>query len=270
MTWVIKDWDKNYETADSRRRSRLDWVAIPNKHDGKGFRRLFRLPDAGEIFGGWVLILQVASKCPVRGVLADADGPLTAEDIADKVGCSISMIEKALDAVSHPSIGWIQTLADSAPVHTEPHEAVQAHTISHESTRNGVGPHEILPTVQDKTEQNKNKTEPSNGRSVVERAKPPARPPAGLISISDWPLTAAAVRRGRASPSDPPQYPLADDAFVARVVGACLARLPTGTTLDDQTLADAVATAAAASPRQEKHGLFLTSVPEVIKTWAQQ
>src|SRR5690349_20483359 len=80
VTYAIAQWDKLYENSQSRKVDKLRWVPMPNHHDGKGFRRLMMLPDAVEIYGAWALIVQVASKCPTRGVLLDADGPLLADD----------------------------------------------------------------------------------------------------------------------------------------------------------------------------------------------
>lgn len=107
FVWCIRDWDKHYETAETRKLKRQTWVAVPNKHDGRGFRRLMGMPNGVELFGAWNLILQVASKMPVRGILADEDGPLSAEDIADKVGAPNELIAEALEAVSSERINWI-------------------------------------------------------------------------------------------------------------------------------------------------------------------
>jgi len=107
FTWCIRDWEKHYETAETRKLKRQTWVAVPNKHDGRGFRRLISMPNGVELFGAWNLILQVASKMPVRGVLADEDGPLSADDIADKVGAPSDLIAETLAIVSSERINWI-------------------------------------------------------------------------------------------------------------------------------------------------------------------
>lgn len=113
MAYKIKDWDTHYEKAQVRRCKTMSWVAIPNKHDGKGFRRIAKHPDGVSIFGAWVLIVQVASKMPTRGVLADKDGPLTAEDLADKTGFPEKIFEKALKLLSQPRIGWLESTNDT-------------------------------------------------------------------------------------------------------------------------------------------------------------
>ena len=82
----VRDWDQHFENSRSRDYKKLDWVPLPNKHDGKGYRRLIALENGPALFAAWVLIVQVASKCPQRGVLADEDGPLLFERDSDVEG----------------------------------------------------------------------------------------------------------------------------------------------------------------------------------------
>ncbi len=109
-TYRIKDWDRNFEVSQSRKVAAMNWVAIPNKHDGKSYRRLMKLDRAGDIYTAWMLIVQVASKCPTRGVLADSDGPLTAEDLELKTGFSAECFELAFEALQTPGIAWVEAV----------------------------------------------------------------------------------------------------------------------------------------------------------------
>lgn len=110
-TYRVRNWAKHFESSETRRLKMLRWIPIPNSHDGKGFRRLMALPDAAEIFGAWVLILQVASRVPERGILEDEDGPLTVEDLSFKTGLKSSSFQKALKALSDKSIGWLEVIS---------------------------------------------------------------------------------------------------------------------------------------------------------------
>lgn len=104
----IRDWDEHYETTESNRRAGpLRWVLVPTKHDGKGYRRVVR--DDPAVFGCWVAILQLAAKRPKgrRGVLADEDGPLTAEDIADATGMPVDLVRRSLEVLSSERVGWL-------------------------------------------------------------------------------------------------------------------------------------------------------------------
>lgn len=106
-TYRIKDWEKHFETTESRRVINSRWLPLPNKQDGKGYRRIAQHRHGVSIFCAWVLILQIASKTPERGVLADHDGPLDAEDLAAKTGFPVKIFEQALEFLSDARVGWI-------------------------------------------------------------------------------------------------------------------------------------------------------------------
>jgi hypothetical protein len=103
----IRDWDRHFEVAQTRKVDQLQWLAVPLKHDGLGFRRVMALPEGIALYGAWALILQVAAKCRPRGVLVDASGPMTAQDLALKTGGDATVFEKALNLLSEPKIGWL-------------------------------------------------------------------------------------------------------------------------------------------------------------------
>lgn len=106
-TYRVKDWDRFFETTESRKVINARWVPLPNKQDGKGYRRVAQHKNGVAIFCAWTLILQVASKTPTRGVLADHDGPLDAEDLAVKTGFPMRIFEQALAFLSDSRVGWI-------------------------------------------------------------------------------------------------------------------------------------------------------------------
>lgn len=105
--YSIRDWDSNFEKSESRKIKNLTWIPIPNSHDKAPFRRLAKLPNSPEIFAAWVLIVQVASKMPVRGVLENSDGPLTSEDFSLMTGFPVEIFEVALKELQKPGIRWI-------------------------------------------------------------------------------------------------------------------------------------------------------------------
>ena len=107
----IKDWDEIYENNRSRTVKELQWVAIPNRHDGEGFKLVMQHARASEIFTAFVLILQVASRCEFqgkRGVLVRDGRPHDAASLALKTGGRSEWFELALEALSSPEIGWIE------------------------------------------------------------------------------------------------------------------------------------------------------------------
>lgn len=113
LAYRIRHWGNGmFELkAANGRSSSMPWVAVPTKHDGKGFLRLMGRDHTGAAYGCWVLLLAVAAKCPVRGLLADEDGPLSVEDIALKTHASPESMRLALEHLLSPEIGWIEQVA---------------------------------------------------------------------------------------------------------------------------------------------------------------
>ena len=108
VAYQIKDWDKLYEIAQSRKCLRLHWVAVSNKHDGTGFRRLAKHEKRCYVFTAWILMLQVASKQEKRGLLVNAGQPITAEDLADKTGYPEEIFKLAFEVLCDPKIAWLE------------------------------------------------------------------------------------------------------------------------------------------------------------------
>ena len=116
MTYQIKNWDRHFETAESRKYKALKWVAIPNRHDSEGYNVLKDNPKKVEIFCAWCLILQIASKCPQRGILVDSEGrPYTPKRMEKLTGYPESIFELAIKELSDPEIGWIITNLPKSP-----------------------------------------------------------------------------------------------------------------------------------------------------------
>jgi hypothetical protein len=112
--WAIKDWDTFYEVKGSHRPTRevvYHWVAFPTKHDGKSYRRLTRHVDGERAMLAFVMMVEVAAKMPKRGVLADENGPLTAEDLSDMTGWEVSLFELGFKLLSNIRINWIESVA---------------------------------------------------------------------------------------------------------------------------------------------------------------
>jgi hypothetical protein len=120
--YQIKGWQEHFENHESRKVKGVRWVALPNKHDGKSFRRIAQLrdvlpelpgtPGCLAAFSAWVLILQVASKMPTRGVLADEDGPLDASDLAAMTGFPEEIFSYAFKVLTDAKIGWLEEVSE--------------------------------------------------------------------------------------------------------------------------------------------------------------
>jgi hypothetical protein len=115
---AIRDWKQHFENSQSERLVRLSFVLMPNKHDGKSYRRLARRDDFPQVFTTWVLIAQLSSKAPARGFLCDEEGPYRPLDIADMTGLDCDTITAAIDILRGEEIGWLEHL-DSQAIFTD-------------------------------------------------------------------------------------------------------------------------------------------------------
>lgn len=113
--YEIVNWDKLYENNRSRQIDNLNWISQPNKHDSLGFRMLMRKPNGLALYGAWCLIVQVASKCQPRGILAKDGNPVTPEVLSILTGAPVDMFRECL-AVAFRETKWIQILASERQV----------------------------------------------------------------------------------------------------------------------------------------------------------
>lgn len=131
--YSIDRWDELYECAQSRKiKGPLSWVKTPTKHDGNGYKRVMRLKNAAAIYAAWMLILQVAAKCPKRGVLFDGKEPLDAEDLAMKTDFPTEHFQEALNILSDNRIGWLVAVEWEHATTTCPLEEIRGQEITGE------------------------------------------------------------------------------------------------------------------------------------------
>lgn len=107
--YKIADWQKHFETHDTRKLASLRWVPLPNKHDGLTFRHLGASKNAAELYAAWVLIVQVASKSDRehRGELVRNGRPMTAADLSIVTGFPAGVFERAFAYFTQNSVGWM-------------------------------------------------------------------------------------------------------------------------------------------------------------------
>ena len=92
--YAVANWNELFENNRTREMKVMQWVPVPNKHDGEGFTDLLGQPNGTALYGAWHLILQVASKCKKRGVLLKDTGiPHDAASIAAKTRGSVKAID---------------------------------------------------------------------------------------------------------------------------------------------------------------------------------
>jgi hypothetical protein len=107
----IREWNERYENNRTRELKKLDWVPVPNKQDGEGYT-LTVLQDCGPaLLGAWLVILQTASKCGIRGTLMrDTGKPHDANSIARLTRFPVGLIEQALDWFTSDEMQWMEII----------------------------------------------------------------------------------------------------------------------------------------------------------------
>jgi hypothetical protein len=104
----VPNWSR-YMPADAKKCTVMQWVAVPIAHDGLGYIELMAHPDGIRMIGGWLLILQTAARCPVRGLLVSDSGRiLRAREIALKTRAQESDITACIETLLDN--GWLEEI----------------------------------------------------------------------------------------------------------------------------------------------------------------
>jgi len=107
--YSITRWGSLYENNRTRDLKKMDWVPIPNKHDGDGYALMMDQDDGPALLGAWLAIIQVASKCDKRGtLLRDSGIPHDSASIARQCRFPREVIERAMDFFSDHELGWLE------------------------------------------------------------------------------------------------------------------------------------------------------------------
>lgn len=108
MTLIsIVDWAHRYENNRTRELKKLEWVPLPNKQDGDGYTDLLDHPNGAAHLGAWCALLQVASRCEIRGTLMrDCGKPHDISSLERMTRIPVKVWKEALPRLA--SIGWIK------------------------------------------------------------------------------------------------------------------------------------------------------------------
>ncbi len=176
-SYRINQWDKLFETAETKRLKKMSWVPVPNKHDGLGYRTLVSARNGFQTYAAWILILQVASKCPVRGLLTDSSGrPLSPADLEFKTGVPKHVFESAMTPLCE--VGWLEEVIGAHEAFSDKSPATPSGVLG---TPSG---HPATPSLKGKEGTGSEGNGIERKKEGVERVKAPATPPA--IDSSLW------------------------------------------------------------------------------------
>jgi hypothetical protein len=115
MTLRVKDWGSLYENHRSREIKKLEFVLVPNRMDTDGYTQLLDHPNGAAHLGAWVAILQIASRCKERGVLANGDGrPHDARSLSRISRIPAIIFEEAIIRLVE-EVQWLERVEGAAP-----------------------------------------------------------------------------------------------------------------------------------------------------------
>ena len=101
----VKDWNTHFENNRTRELKRLDWVPVPNKMDGRGYTALVDHPNGAAHLGGWIAILEIASRQKVRGEIPQ-DGAGLSQCLARISRLPAILFEELIPRLE--SMGWVE------------------------------------------------------------------------------------------------------------------------------------------------------------------
>lgn len=183
ILYRIKDWSKNFENNRTRELRKMEFVLFPNRMDGDGYTALLDHPNGAAHLGAWCALVQVASKCEVRGTLIRSNGkPHTPETLSRITRIPAVIFDEVLPRLAGEEIGW----AEVVPQHvgTIPHES---RTIPHPAAESCGAYAGARAIEQNRTEQ-KGTEENAHAADAAERAadSPPMEPEVLPSQPENW------------------------------------------------------------------------------------
>ena len=121
MAYRIRDWNKHFENNRTRELKRMEWIPVPNKMDGAGYRELVDHEDGAAHLGAWYALLEISSRQTVRGTIPQesaAERGDIPQDLAATCRCvaRISGLRTQVFVQAIPrllQIGWLEELQPS-------------------------------------------------------------------------------------------------------------------------------------------------------------
>ncbi len=107
LAYAIKRWSSRFENAQSRRTKDLNHSLTPHELNSTHLEHLMSKEGGPTALAVWHILIQLATRCPQRGLLVDEDGPLTDKTIAKACHLTEAQVSKALSLLMSESIDWL-------------------------------------------------------------------------------------------------------------------------------------------------------------------
>lgn len=109
----IAKWQQVFETSDSRRHARLNWVSLPVGFGSSGYQSLIDTfgEEAPAIYGAWCALIKLAAEQPWRGTLCSTKGEsLTTSRISRLTFFPAEIFDKLIEWASSEPVGWLEVV----------------------------------------------------------------------------------------------------------------------------------------------------------------
>lgn len=129
----IKDWERHFETSETRKtKSFSKFVPMPNRFDSAGYASFMCHPEAERLYGAWVVVVSVASRCSPRGTLVRGDGkPHTPQTLSAISRFKPKTFEILFSHATTEDVDWLEMLSDGTPADTSGDQRTPADTSGH-------------------------------------------------------------------------------------------------------------------------------------------
>ena len=107
VAYAIKRWSSRFENAQSRRTKDLNHSLTPHELNSTHLEHLMGQEGGVIALAVWHILIQLATRCPQRGLLVNEEGPLTEAAIAKACHLPESQVSRALDLLTSDAIGWL-------------------------------------------------------------------------------------------------------------------------------------------------------------------
>jgi uncharacterized phage protein (TIGR02220 family) len=122
--YAITDWDKLYETHQTKILKNLRWVPVKNNWDGDSYSELMAQPDASTMFAAFILLAEVASRCSPRGLLIRTDGtPHDSRSLASRTRANPEWFEQSFGYLTDAA-KWLTAWDVTGPIIYTPKKEV--------------------------------------------------------------------------------------------------------------------------------------------------
>jgi hypothetical protein len=109
---LIRHWHNYFENGQTRRIKNLTYSLMPVDHNAIVRKTLLRKGAEGyRALTVFAELISIATRCPQRGLVVDAQGPITAERIAGATGMSDPDVRSGLELLASKEVGWITHVA---------------------------------------------------------------------------------------------------------------------------------------------------------------